>query len=317
MTFHRVNIDYEFELFDKKYSPFNKRNKLFCEEFEFVYFFMEQGELKLSTDRIYDQNYLSYLEKILNKKINVQAFDLSVEPWWGRLDSLDIERKNNSKRTSYEFAKKLNLLPDNVLYITKAEDISLLNKELKYLVKNPFLMSGRGQSFFDYTKIPDFPFLLEEYHKIDQDFGFRVNFEEGIVYCVELFNLNGKQFSGGKYVDIPDFVDPLILKEIASLYFHNKCKESIQIDCYSYDNNFRYLVEANYRKTMGDFIYSLHKNFDHNPSHKGLYVENVKFNSFSEMCLFLGDNLYSLGSNKGVIPCSPPGNLKTWFYRVE
>ena len=81
--------------------------------------------------------------------------------------------------------------------------------------------------------------------------------------------------------------------------------------------NIRYLVEANDRKTMGDFIYSLYELFNNSSGGRGLYVENIQIRTFKDMRSFLGKNIYSPESKKGVIPCSPPGNLKTWLYEVE
>ncbi len=314
---HRVNIDYEFELFDSAYNPLNRKNKKVCEEFEFIYFFTEKNELNLSTGREYDSEYLSYLETILEKKIAIYPFDLSASPWWGSFEDIDTKRITNSKEFSFTIAKNLNLLTEMSFFINSSGELPELNPNQKYLVKSPYLMSGRGQSLYDVDNIPETPFLLEPYHNVIEDFGIRVCFEKGVLYCVELKNLNGKQFSGGKIINLPEIFDSNILIAIAKEYQLKGVKKSIQIDCYTYENNIRYLVEANDRKTMGDFIYSQYELFNNSSGGRGLYVENIQIRTFKDMRSFLGKNIYSPESKKGVIPCSPPGNLKTWLYEVE
>jgi hypothetical protein len=317
MTVHRVNIDFEFELFDPNYNPMEKKNRQFCREYEFVYFFLESNKLKLATDRVYDKDYINYLENILTKEICLRSYTLEASPWWGNNVNKDLEKKLNSKETSYLVSKKLGLLPKDCYYLNDISDLPDLEQKHKYLIKNPFLMSGRGQQKYEDSEQLVFPCLIEPFHEVKSDYGFRIHPDDGISYCVKLRHIGGKQFSGGEIVDPPTDCNLSRLLQIAKAYQKLGCPDSIQIDCYSYQDQFRYCVEANHRKTMGDFINSIQKRFDPKRKGRGLYVENQVFKTFSEMEDFLGDKLYRNLESRGIIPCSPPGNLKTWFYEVE
>ena len=215
MIEHRVNIDFEYELFDPRFKASNRKYKKLCEEYEFIYFFMEKTELCLSTNRQYDQDYLYYIESIIENKIKLTDYNDNAITWWGSFEDIELEKKLNSKETSFKISEKLMILPEHSYLVKDAINWPKLNQNFKYLIKNPFMMSGRGQkqlihsNNYNHEKLP---IIIEPLHKVVADYGLRIDFQKGLKYFVQLYNINGKQFSGGKIIKV-------IPKSV-----HNRCR---------------------------------------------------------------------------------------------
>lgn len=303
---YRVNIDFEFQLYQDRYDPFNQQYRKFCREFEFIFFFMEQDNRLLSSDRMYDEAYLKEVEN-LTGDFEICPFDLEANAWWGNLDNIPLEKKLNSKLTSFQIAKELELLPESSFMIKDDDSFSEIDSTLTgpCLVKNPFEMSGRGQKRSDYQAILDGskkvvkfpnPYIIEPLHNISQDVGVRVDLDKDLIFYIEIMNSPGGQFIGGKKIEKPDWIDESTIRKVAMKYQSLGATKGIQMDCYRHDAGLRYLVEANHRKTMGDFIHSLTQRFG-----KG---QLLSCDPSKEM-------------KKGELLLSPPGNMKKWVYEVQ
>ncbi len=318
---HRVNIDFEFELFCDSYNPLDQKNRSFCNEFEFVYFFMEEGPLALSSSRDYSSEYIDFLELILGKKISLSPFDLLSQPWWGEVTNIEQERMLNSKITSFNISKKLNLLPKRSFLVNSQNELNALSgMGEKLMVKDPFQMSGRGMTMIPGQFIKErkwaYPLIIEDFHKVEKNIGVLYCLKTREITYIDLTHKNKTQFFGGKKISKPSYIDESIFDLIAIQYKKLGMVRHLQIDCYLYEAGMRYLLEVNHRKTMGGFILAMSKKFNVSKKSRGLYIENRAFKDFKEVREYLGTRLYNTETRKGIIPCSPPKNKKTWFFDV-
>ncbi|MCO4793877.1 MAG: hypothetical protein KC493_09200 [Bacteriovoracaceae bacterium] len=292
-----MNIDFEYQLFDPQWSLSNSKFQKMCMELEWVFFFMGQNGDVLSTDKKYSDSYIEFCEKITGNKISLTAFNKDSIPYWGEINDIEFEKKVNSKITSFEIARTLNLLPENSLICKSQKDLRAINLDNKIL-KSPFEFSGRG-FYFNSAYKGGFPVIIEPFETRIEDFGIRIDLNTLQMRGIQNFVTKQGQFKGGKVVteeELEKKFDKNILLSICNEYKNLGVKDFIQIDCYSTANEMRYLVEMNHRKTMGDFIVNIE--------------ETLKWNSLGVLLLNEKESKQFLKSNKSeYLTLSPAGNM--------
>ena len=257
LTCFRVNIDFEYQLFDPKWSFQHPMFRKMCRELEWVYFYMGENETYLSTDLHYNQNFLSSVRELTGKVINTVPLSEEATPWWG--NSADSQEKDwNSKLTSFEISKELELLPPESHIVFNYNELEKTFSKGD-IIKSPFEFSGRGFSK-KLDKSISFPLIVEPWEERIIDFGVRIDLISDQMTIVENFVNNTGQFKGGRLNQELLFqIDEKIIQKITEIYKRKGVKDFIQMDCYQTVDGIRYLVEMNHRKTMGDFIKTLSK----------------------------------------------------------
>jgi hypothetical protein len=165
MNAFKVNLDYEWELFDSHYKHQEKFLSKKIALYEFIYFFLQQEDSELLTNIHYDKDYLSYLDRLgfkiptfifRDNNLNRESFK-ECKNWWGPIENIELERHFNSKLTSLKYAQSMNLAPQQSTIIKNYSDIQkqlitwnkLSHQQTKYRLKSPYLLSGMGQYRLD------------------------------------------------------------------------------------------------------------------------------------------------------------------------
>jgi len=272
----KVNADYESELFESG-SPPKKLNEFL----EFLVLFLE--ERPLFSHKKYSDTYLKYVESITRRKPIIVSHG-EFDNWWGQLKDKDLEKKLNSKLTSFEVRKSLTPLLESWL-IKKSEDLIGLPLNFPLLAKSLSGMSGKGHKVFyqasDLDSYTTFPFLLEPLKKRIKDFSAYV-FDNKRAIFYENFVDDKFQYKGtlirnhfNPIIENLSFYEQIDLEEwkryqenlatIMTYYNSFDLKQGFSIDSFVYENDSKKqiypLCEVNYRKTMGLVCYSLAKRY--------------------------------------------------------
>jgi hypothetical protein len=292
----KVNLDYEASLFDPDYDVNGARIQKINNEFEYIFFLINQEVCTLKNSKNYSKKYIQHLKQ---NNFSIPIFEPNAknfEFWWGRLQDLEMERFFNSKLNSAKIAFQnnwgfaegrivvsLNELKDHINSIPEKEN---------WLIKRAHGFSGIGHFNFNskslneevLLKILTEKVLLEPIYERVFDIGTTFEIKNGEIirhFMVENFNSKSGSFNGGagssnvdkfkKYIfeKYSYSLDELeeITKNIAQYYLNIGATSNIQIDSFVYLENNKLklysLVEINYRKTMGLVIQSL---ADRNPN---------------------------------------------------
>lgn len=275
-----VNLDYESELFDPNYKEFGPKYLKVIREFEYVFFLINKEECILKNIVDYEESYLRKLTELGFYLPNFNSKALTYEKWWGKCQDLTLEKKLNSKLTSFEIGKKNNWGSFEAQIATDSyglrEYLSLSNHQ-KFILKNPFGFSGNGnqlifKNFEQFSKL-NYPLIVEP--KYDRIFDLGITFLEDKSFLVINTNDDRGGFKGGVGAKSPELMFQYIqnkfnfnLKENFFIYqeIFDEYKKiapisSIQIDSFVYldqgEMKLYPLVEVNYRRTMGQVINSL------------------------------------------------------------
>lgn len=317
-----VNIDYEFQLFDSNYEKNKNKYQRYNDEFEHLFLWLEDENKILSTQINYEKEYLNFIENItksLPKISNQEGTDY----WWGDLSDLNLARKLNSKVYSHELAKQTKLLPDSCHLIQNEHDFErVVGEREQWLMKSVDRFSGIGNRvYYKHSRVPtSYPYLLEPLFSIVDEFGLTVDQNEK--YLIKTFQNKNGNFVGGQVEnmsfrkDLVELLSPAI--DILKKY---SLGTSFEIDSFSYlldGREYLYpLVEINYRKTMGTFIYNLHKrmNIQKNSCWR-IFSNPVKNISFQSLLDKIDHLLYTNSFEEGIIPISPTHGEYLSFYIV-
>jgi len=267
-----VNIDFEPQL----YGINSKAS--FNEEFEYIYFFFKDKNLK--NIRAYPKDYLGYLQKLGLELPKLSPHDQNQNDWWGELS--EKSRVLNSKVTAVEIGLQNGLCPDSVRVVTKIEEVESIldeNPRKDFFIRDPYLAAGNNSLIFsrkNFKKkfisklLNERNLIMAPYFRRLMDVGFVFNHGE-----IELlWNLNskdGKFKAGIIYREEKDFFDLIesefglkrneilgIQNKIYGLYQKKGAEGIMQVDSFFYqeEGQVKYypLVEVNYRKTFGLFI---------------------------------------------------------------
>lgn len=265
----KVNADYESVLFTGK--PNSKIN----EALEFLAFFID--ERPVFTHKKYSSAYLEHVSQITGrvpKTVNHGDYG----NWWGALKNLELEKKLNSKLTSAE----LNFVHhwDESIILYEESELSKINWNRDYLLKDPNGMSGRGLSrvsIRDEVKIESYPVIIEPLDDRKYDFSHYI-FPDGRIIAYQnlvdqRFQYRGTLFQNYRNPRIEElsFFSEVKGNEwskfneslsIITDYYQKKSNGvSFSIDSYVYkekkDFKIRALSEVNMRRTMGSVAFEL------------------------------------------------------------
>jgi len=272
----RVNADYESELFHPGFS-----SKKVNEFLEFLVLFLE--DRPLFSQKKYTSSYLKYVESITKRKPEIVSYG-EYDNWWGILQDRELEKKLNSKMTSFEVRKSLIPLTNSFL-ISNRDDLFELSVKFPLLAKSLAGMSGRGHKVFDQRSelesYSQFPYLLEPLKKRIKDFSAYVSEDKKVIFY-ENFIDHKFQYKGSLFRNHFDptlenlsFFEEVDLEEwkkyqenlttIMSYYNSFKLTQGYSIDSFVYEDDSKKMIyplcEVNYRKTMGYVCYSLAKKY--------------------------------------------------------
>ncbi|MFT6068382.1 MAG: hypothetical protein ACJAT2_000149 [Bacteriovoracaceae bacterium] len=315
---YKANFDYESALYENRSDP--KVNNLL----EHLFFFCSDKKEALLTNNSYSDEYLEYIKKATGFKNQTRKTGNFLN-WWGDLTDLEKEKELNSKLTSLEISKLLNSNASSAEEINKIEDIRpLLKKYGEVFLRTPYERSGRKNlillSLEDLEKntqqieklLEASPLLVEKNHK-KRDFDLGSTFEEiagEFKLSFQIKNLNDSKgvFRGG--VLLKTHLGQIELKKIAKEYYNRGARERLQIDSFRFEENWNWLCEVNYRKTMGLVVKKLSRLCP--PSNETALLVTPsswlkKYSSLSELC-------HSLEEIDGVFPLSPiESPVKFWL----
>lgn len=100
---YTTNFTYESELCNRKMSQEYKREM--NSMFDYIFFILEDNK-PLYRIKDYSVEYKDFLSKFLNKKI-ITGRSGNFKNWWGSLENKILERKLNSKETSFNIEESL------------------------------------------------------------------------------------------------------------------------------------------------------------------------------------------------------------------
>ena len=348
------NIDYEYELyglFDKN-DELKKKIEKIRQELEYIYFFLENSESCLKTNKYYCPHYLEYLKKLglTIPKMTKEASSGSLN-WWGKLKNIPLEKLLNSKKTSTLFALEEKMCHPKTLLIENIDELRNFypsEDTSEWIVRAAYSTAGNGvlrlnrKEFFNAKKINnlerillDSPIVLEPYLKRIMDIGILINLSSPLNYSITKNFINERgSFKGGlifenkrdfeKKLD-NDFMSMNLIEEniekIARYYSSLGAREYIQVDSFFFEEQgkIKYypLVEVNYRKTMGLFLRSM-KKFLPDGGVGGWYFFSQKeikpTSSFEDKINLINSMIYNSTIKEGIIPVSPPESLFPSFF---
>ncbi len=261
----KANFDYESVLFENRTDP--KVNELF----EHLFFYCSDKSEGLLTNKNYSEEYFEYIKKATGFKNQTKKNGKALN-WWGDLSNLKKEKELNSKLTSLEIS---NLLNSNASVATEVREVNeielLLKKHDEIFIRTPYERSGRKNLIID--RIEDFDknlnqvekllkssSLLVEKHQKNRDYDLGSTFEESggkFKLSFQIKNLNDSKgvFRGG--ILLKSKRGGLELEKIASEYYKRGARSKLQIDSFRFGDDWNWLCEVNYRKTMGHIIKKL------------------------------------------------------------
>lgn len=334
MKYYRTNFNYETELFLKGVEVLTPKQQKQNLEFDYLFLWMESNECTLVSPSSFSEDYLDYIQKL---KGDIPAICSShqgeVLNWWGELLNLELERKLNSKLTSKDIYAKFNdndQLNEVILEYCQLELILKENKQIQFLLKDPYSFSGMNSFVINYIdmkknnivtsierKLRQGPLLLEKNYSRIMDLGITFIIENGKIchsFIVNNFIGPTRHFKGGMDlqagINYQTSINEGLL--IAEEYIKLGAINAIQLDSFFYIENgeikYRSLVEANYRKTMGLFIHSLNKMIPRNGVGIWRIFSNIQaspFKKISDYAKVLGCDFYNQKSKVGILPISP------------
>jgi hypothetical protein len=290
------NLDYEYALFHPHYQ--NGQFDFIIRRFEYVFFFLQRSPAYLYALGHYSTAYLHYLKQLgFLQHITIQHQTSSKKRpphllyWWGQLQDPEKERGLNSKLTSVKLSELLKLnAPQRYI----AHHLKDLHRPLPtsgdWLIKNPYLMSGRGH--FSLEKIRSlsqenlpllngmnfFPCIVEQKVSILIELGlFHYSQLQRYLY-INLVDAHG-HYKGCLYTPSPADFLPIIptlhkgllelqqqLETIITHLYHSEQVSHdalFNIDSLIYQEEEQHclypLMEMNYRRSMGMIPWTLHK----------------------------------------------------------
>lgn len=273
MKAFKVNADYEAVLFGKKDSL-----PAINQTLEFLVLFL--SERPLFTHKKYPAEYLKHVEEFTGRTPQIKNTGDFIN-WWGDLKDVPLEQKLNSKVMSTELNLKMGW-EKNLHLLNSAEDLNVLNEEIKYLGKTPHGMSGQNFHFVSRQDPPQsYPMVAEPLLDRVYDFSHYI-FPNGVRICYQ--NLVDKKYQY-KGTIFRDYTQPslsnlkfyselaqdkwakfnLALDEIVKVYTNESISCGFSVDSFVHKSKdelcIRYLSEVNYRRTMGEVAFELSLKF--------------------------------------------------------
>ncbi|MBL7665963.1 MAG: hypothetical protein JNM93_12580 [Bacteriovoracaceae bacterium] len=266
MQAYRVNIDYEYFLFDPHYQASTAKYQKMIEEWEYIYWYCDNSGTLL-TQKNYPTIELKKIEKIINAEVKLTKQTDKVINWFGDTTNKELMQKCNSRVYSTQWALNENLLDTNQTKI-----LPTLPEELPagYLMKEEGGFSGMG--IHQSLKKCRPPVIVEPYYERTGDFS--VLFIEGKPHFYQNKIDNKFQYKGSvvknaqawelRDLDLSD-EHKSIASEVSQKIFKHYHQMSPQAvwgyDFFTYEQNGKSKIypvnEVNFRKTLGYFFIKL------------------------------------------------------------
>ena len=282
---HYANFSFEYDLFNS-ITP-QERMRI---NSELDYLFHLWGEESLlAVHELLPKDYISKIEALGFPKIHQTLFNEHSEykNWVGSLGDIELERKLNSKITSFDLRNKLYPQPfDQFTFSTSEEFYNRSQKEKTYIIKKPYEMSGRGFRVVKPGMKLDLKsngetFIAEEFVEILENISYIRAGKE--TYIIRHQNTKKFAYSGSYYYSNPNDVFQKIqgwkasfkeqLEKVVKAYDLIGAGDYFSIDgyIYKYENDllFNPLGEVNHRKTMGMIGHKIHQRL---ASHKDILI---------------------------------------------
>lgn len=328
----RVNSDYESVLFNNK--PSLETNQAI----EFLAFFLET--VPVMTSKQYSPEYLKHVEEISGCRPNLSTHGEFIN-WWGPLKDREKEKTLNSKLTSAEYLKTI-APGNNVLVLNNPTEVEKIKFPGKYLLKNPYGMSGRGFKLvtnLDEAKtVKTFPMVVEPFFDRIYDFSYYI-YPDGQTICYQNLVDAKFQYKGTFLTDYRkptlenlDFYSELdssewqkfsqqlsLIKEYYLSLATGNESFGFSIDSFVYQENGHYkihpLSEVNFRRTMGRVAYDLAAMYAGKRSHVMFILEKgyKDRGGFAKLKERLSTIMLQPQSSSGVILLSPGDALFEMF----
>ena len=264
-VFHRMNLDYELELFS------DEINQKISESFglEYLYFFYpHKANEFLVTKLKYSEEYRN---RISDLGINIKtAQNKESTNWFGDLENLHEEKEFNSKIWMLKFLKEIGLERVDSYIANGIDEYHLIKQKISASVftKSPYLMSGTSCQIDEIPRDGDFPLIVEAFHNRAIDFSSFVHVSSGKQYFYEnLVDENGGYLGGRMYENQNDFFQYFSeiypMEELESAHYklalelkRRGAKRNYSIDSYfTKTGEFIPCCDINYRHSMGEFLY--------------------------------------------------------------
>jgi len=273
MKAYKVNADYEAVLFGKKDSL-----PVINQALEFLVLFLSPRPLL--SNKKYSSEYLKHVEAFTERYPEIKS-EGEFENWWGELKNIPLEQKLNSKAMSTELNLRMGWEKD-LHFLERAEDLDVLNPDIKYLGKNPHGMSGQNFLFVSKQEPPQsYPMVAEPLLNRIFDFSHYI-FPNGTRISYQNIVDKKYQYKGTVF---RDYTNPSVqnllfysdisqdkwnrfnqaLDEIVKSYAAPALSSGFSVDSFIHqienDLHIRYLSEVNYRRTMGEVAFELSLKF--------------------------------------------------------
>lgn len=257
---YKCNIDYEFDLFE-----ISKRPKNLVREFEYLFLLCSNKPLLSNIN--YSADYLEHLKRIGFDIPLITTQSSRSRNWWGELSNIPLEQNLNSKITSYNISKKLNMIHPSSAIVSSNEELAshMGNHDYEdWILKDPYLFSGKGFKYFRKKEKPLIKneVLVEAHLDRVCDIGTIVgkdNYSQHINFVDSLGGYKGSLSDENK--EIISCEDKNKIELIIDEYLQLGAKSQFCIDSFYYIENkqeiFNPLVEVNYRKSMGYITHKL------------------------------------------------------------
>lgn len=322
MTLYRANFDYESELF------WGRREDWVVEMLEHLFFYCVDPKDTLYTTKKYPDDYSNFLKSALGFRPKISSFGHPVN-WWGNLKDLELEKKLNSKMTSFRISKNLNMNHSKsriIFDIRQLEDF--LEEVGDVFVRHPYERAGRisfrindknsieknkskFEKIFEKQPLIGDPFFENR----SWDLG-SCMFQNGQKFEVgfQIKNLNDSLgvFRGAVLLD--ETIEHESLSQISQAYYDLGARDLMQIDSFSYGEGVNWLCEVNYRKTMGFVVSKLKRLVP--PDESIAFLMTPK--SWMKYFVTHRQLVDALEDLDGVYPLSPVENpLYCWLISAE
>lgn len=272
----KVNIDYEYQLFDPNYHE-NKYLEL-NQTFEFFFLLLSNEDESLIPVRKYSKNYLQKIKDIFDVTPTFVNESDEINNWWGKLENIQLEKSLNSKETSFYLVQKNRFGVTGGMIFNKDKDLSDLKNFFKersgedreWILKNPYSFSGKGQKKINTKRAlsnenlkyiqslleKEIPVIIEPQVNIEIEYG--AIFDGDEFYFHKNFTRSGGMYCGSEIIrptkDMENYINGVV-----QYYKELGAKGTLSIDFCLTQNNHFHLFEVNYRKSMGLMLHLLSK----------------------------------------------------------
>ena len=332
----RANFDYEIELFSG--HPNLKINQ----ELEYLYWWSEDNLQSLATNYPYSEQYLDYLQSLVKGEVSTIKGKGDTN-WWGELIDIKTEKILNSKITSTQFAIENNLCHPLTKIVSSIDEINHL-KDLDYVLKNPYMMSGKGFKKFHSKNFSEevktwankqfltSPLILEPWLNKKEDFSSYVFLKE--MRIETYFNTSNDQ---GNYKGTIVYGNPTSVFEelercgvnldyyfqftqlVSDYYITLGAKSGMSLDSFIFEEDglkkVYLLSEVNYRKTMGWVALKLKKYLPVDGVGQLMMIKRENnYENFEDYKSLFNQFLYDSNSREGIILLSHHQNQFLTFF---